>query len=59
MIATYGVLAFKMETEAAARSLPEACSMYVEEKRHSDNEGIRLKANCRQLVTTLQPSFIT
>ena len=34
-----------VETEAAARSLPEAYLKYVEEKRRSDNEGIRVNAN--------------
>ncbi len=39
-----------METEAAVRSytrrrVPEAYWKYVEEKRRSDNEGIRLKTN--------------
>jgi hypothetical protein len=36
-----------MKTEAAARSLPQAYLKYVEEKRRSDNEGMRLNLNGR------------
>jgi hypothetical protein len=53
MIATYGNSDSRWTTQPSAgypgrsEELAGGVLMYVEEKRRRDNEGVRLKANCR------------